>query len=257
MRTETEMIAYALEVDPRLLPWIPELLADFHELGSNAASIVGVLKDLGLPASAQVVDLGCGKGAVTVAIAKAFGCQVEGIELFAPFIDSCRQRATAAGVQRLCRFHHADILTLAGRTEPADVAVYAALGDVLGPLEESIGVIRCFVRRGGLILICDGYVQQDGTSDFPGFEDCRSPEDTRRRLTSHGDALRREVVESNDLSATYAQEVAQIRKRARALAVRHPELEADLTRYVEHQRQAYAYMVANFVPAIWVLERGA
>jgi len=257
MRSETEMIAYALEVDPRLLPWIPEILADFDELGSNAALIVEVLKEFRLLASARVVDLGCGKGAVAVAIAEAFGCRVEGIELFEPFIDSCRRRADAAGVPHLCKFRHANILKLAGQTEPVDVAVYAALGDVLGPLEETIGVIRRFVRTGGLILFCEGYIKDGGTSDFPGFKDCSSHEETLRRLQSHGDGLRREVIEPIDHAEAYAREIAQIRRRAERLAERCPDLSAELTQYVENQRREYAYMAANVVPAIWVLQRNA
>ena len=257
MRTETEMIAYALEIDPRLLPWIPELLSDFDELGSNAALIVEVLGDLGLPASARVADLGCGKGAVAVAIAKAFGCRVDGIELFQPFVDSCLQRAAAAGVSELCSFRRADILKLAGRTEPADVAVYAALGDVLGPLDETIGVIRRFVRPGGFILICEGYIKDGGTSDFPGFEDSASREETLRRLQSHGDVLKHELIEPIDHSEAYAREIAQIQRRVENLADRHPELEAEFMKYFENQRREYEYMAANVVPAIWALQRGA
>lgn len=256
-RTETEMVAYALEVDPGLLPWIPELLSDFDELGSDAAPIVEILRELDVSASTRVVDLGCGKGAVAVAIAKELGCRVEGIELFEPFIESCRHRAASAGVSDLCSFRHADILKLAGRTEPFDVAVFAALGDVLGPLDDSIGVIRRFVRPGGFMLICDGYIKDGGTSGFPGFESYASRDETLRRLQSHGDALRREMIEPTDHSEAYAREIAQIEKRAEGLAARRPELKADVMRYLENQRREYAHLETNFVSAIWMLERGA
>ena len=39
MRSEHEMIAYALEADTALLPYLPELLADLEELGGNAEAI--------------------------------------------------------------------------------------------------------------------------------------------------------------------------------------------------------------------------
>lgn len=60
--TADEMVAYALEAPPELLPFLPELLADLDELGSDAAQIAGILRDLPLPPTTQVVDLGCGKG---------------------------------------------------------------------------------------------------------------------------------------------------------------------------------------------------
>lgn len=57
MRSEAEMVAYALEVQPALLPFIPELLADLNELGSDSELLVRVLNDLRLPPSAKVIDL--------------------------------------------------------------------------------------------------------------------------------------------------------------------------------------------------------
>ena len=256
MRTETEMIAYALEIDPALLPWIPDLLSDFDALGGNAALIVEGLAALDLPAASRVVDLGCGKGAVAVAIAKALGHRVDGIDLFAPFVDSARDRAAAAGVADRCRFRHGDILALAGETEPADAAVYAALGDVLGSLEDTVGVIRRYVRPGGFLLIDEGYLKDGATAAVPGYEG-GSREDTRRRLLAHGDTLVGETVETRDQSPVYAQELAQIEARATALAAHRPELAADLTAYVAHQREAYRYLAANVVPSVWTLQRRA
>ena len=256
MRTETEMIAYALEVDPQLLPWMPEILADFDALGSDANAIVQVLRMLDLPPSVRVVDLGCGKGAVAVAIARAIGCAVEGIELFAPFVEACRDRAIAAGVSGLCRFRHADILKVAGRIQPADVAIHAALGDVLGPPDDTVGVVRRFVRPGGLILVSDGYVKDGGSADFPGFGAVGSRTDMQQRLQAHGDVLKHEVVQQADCTDAYGRELAQIRARVERLAAHRPDLADALMRYLDNQAREYAYLAANINPAIWVLQRG-
>ena len=137
MRSEQEMIAYALVVDPELLPLIPDLLADLDELGSDAELIIEVLADLRLPNSTRVIDLGCGKGAIAVKIAAMLGFHVDGIDLFEPFIIGCRERAAVAGVSDHCRFQCADILKIVDAIEPTDIAIFAALGDVLGPLEVS------------------------------------------------------------------------------------------------------------------------
>jgi len=257
MRSETEMVAYALEVEAELLPWIPELLADFEELGSNTTLIVEGLQGLHLTPSARVFDLGCGKGAVSLAIARTVGCRVEGIELFEPFVQTCVERAAAAGLSDLCRFHHGDVLKLASRVEPADAAVLAALGDVLGPPETTVAVVRQFVRPGGHMLLYDGYVKDGGARGAPGFEAATSRAEALQRLQTHGDLLTREIIDQSDLPAAYAREVAQIQRRAKALAERHPDLKAELIRYADDQRRAYAYMEENYVPALFVLQRGA
>ena len=56
MRSEDEMVAYALETHTALLPYLPELLADLQELGSDAEAITRVLGDLNLTKSTTVVD---------------------------------------------------------------------------------------------------------------------------------------------------------------------------------------------------------
>ncbi len=61
IRSEDEMVAYALEIHPSLLPYLPELLADLGELGSDAQAIAGILNNINLPGSTSVVDLGCGR----------------------------------------------------------------------------------------------------------------------------------------------------------------------------------------------------
>lgn len=56
-----DMVARALEAPAELLPFLPELLADVDELGSDSKQIVSILRELPLPAGARVVDVGCGK----------------------------------------------------------------------------------------------------------------------------------------------------------------------------------------------------
>jgi len=69
-----------------LLRYLPELLADFEELGSDAKVIAGVLDDLNPTKSTIVVDLRCGKGAVAVEVAEDLNLKVSGVDLFEPFI---------------------------------------------------------------------------------------------------------------------------------------------------------------------------
>ena len=110
MRSAEEMIAYALEMDVSLLPFAAELLVDFEELGSDPELIVDVIRELDLPDGACVIDLGSGKGAVTLEIAREIGCETVGVELFEPFVRSARALAESVGVARHCRLVHGDEL---------------------------------------------------------------------------------------------------------------------------------------------------
>ncbi len=250
------MVAYALEMDPALLPYASELLADLDVLGSDVEVIVAAVAGLEL-GPATVVDLGSGKGAVAIALARELGLSVHGIELFEPFVDIARRSAAAAGVSDTCRFSHGDIATMAGTMPPVDVAVFAALGDVLGPLDVTVGIIREYVRPGGFIVINDSCRRDGSTESFPGFENTGTPSETRSWLTAHGDDLIAEIIESDIEvdSGDGIDEGALLAARAHDLARRHPELESQLRAFVNDQLAEYEYLDRHTVGAVWVLRR--
>lgn len=251
-RSEDEMVAYALEAHPALLPYLPELLADLEELGSDARAITNVLHDLNLTQSASVIDLGCGKGAVAVEVAEDLNLKVLGVDLFEPFIRSCRELAEIRGVSEVCHFVHGDILKLIGNIDPGDVVILAALGDVLGPLDQTVAVIRQYAKPGGYIVISDGYIKDGGSSDFPGFEQYAEHDDMIARLTACGDTFVSEIIEEVDFNRGEDELIAA---RARALAAQRPEIAADIMDYAEAQAREYDFLDENFVSAIWVLKR--
>jgi len=252
MRSEDEMVAYALETHPELLPYVPELLADLGELGGDARAITRVLDELNLAASASVVDLGCGKGAVAVDVAESLNLKVLGIDLFEPFIKSCKELAELRGVSELCHFIHGDILKLVGHIDPRDVVIFAALGDVLGPLEQTVSVVRQYAKPGGYIAICDGFIKDGGSSDFPGFEQYAERDDMVAQLTACGDTL---VSESTEAASFDTGEAEMIAARARTIAAQRPEIAADVLNFAETQAAEYDFLHENFIAAIWVLKR--
>lgn len=262
MRTDEEMVAYALEVDPQLLPYIDELLADLEELGSDAIEIAAVLEDLGVDVSSSVIDLGSGKGYCAVEIADETGALVTGIELFEPFVISSRELAETADVADRVTFIHGNIGALAGTLPPADAIVFAAMGDVLGPLDETVGIIRQYVKPGGYMVISDVFVKPGGNSDYPGFENYAPHAATQRRLTAHGDVLLREILgadddeeDDEDEDEVWVDEVDLIRQRAATVASQHPEMAAAIEKFVESQAAEGEFIDENMTDALWVLRR--
>jgi cyclopropane fatty-acyl-phospholipid synthase-like methyltransferase len=261
MRSKEEMIAYALEVDPELLPFLPELLADLDELGSDAEQLCDVIEALQLQPTARILDAGCGKGSTSFAIASRLGLCVHGIDLFAPFVEACQREARKRGLEALCTFACADIQAEVGAMEPFDVVIYAALGDVLGPLDQTMKLIRQFVRPGGFVIINDDYRKEGtyvGEKAHEGYDNYVCYDETIKRLTAHGDVLVREVEEAHDEMVEDNEEVnAHIRRRAEAIATRHPEWKDALEAFVAEQQASCDYMEDQLVAMIWVLQRTA
>lgn len=121
---DKKKLAEALAVAPEILPYFSALLADIRVLGSWPEEIIELLRSVELPRrSTKVLDLGCGKGAVTLPIAEELRFRVRAVDLFPPFIEEARERAEKRGVAHLCRYEVGDIRDVLKEGGSYDVAI--------------------------------------------------------------------------------------------------------------------------------------
>jgi SAM-dependent methyltransferase len=251
-----QQIARSLETTVELLPFLPELLVDLWALGCSVETIVDLLRplELGDP-ERRVFDVGCGKGAVAVSVAKALGCSVYGVDGFEPFIDEARERAKAAGVAELCTFECGDMREAVKQVRDHDVAIYAAHGPMLAG-RPCVETLRRCVRSGGYIVVDDGFLIDGVESKPPGYEDHLPHDQTVAAMTAHGDHLVEEVIMSpEEWHADDDRINDSILWRAEALAVRHPEASSQLEEYVRGQQRECETLKAIHIPATWLLRR--
>ncbi len=248
-------IAAALEATPEQLPFIPELLADLWVLGASLDVIVELLRPLGLPRSTRVLDAGSGKGAVAITLARQFGFRVLGVDGFRPFVDEARQQADARGVSDLCQFKVGDLREALPRQHDFDVVIYAALGGILGTVDQCVGLLRQPVRPGGYMVIDDGFLAGTEGIRQPGYESYVPHDETLTLLTAHGDEVLREVViPVDDVREVNRRQMELIRKRAEGLSRQHPDAADSLARYVERQERECALLETEVVGAVWLLQ---
>jgi len=250
-------LAEAFQVPLELLPFVPELLADLWDLGGWHDVILDLLRPINLVAErTRVLDVGCGKGAVSIPLAKEHGFRVHGIDFFEPFVHDARSRAAEHGVQHLCTFELADIRDAVDWHRDFDVAVYASVGGVLGSLSQCIQRLRQSVRSGGYIVLDDGYLAGPERPARNGWGHYVSYEETLEQLSAHGDDLLQEVrIPAEDMRAMDQRYLEAITRRAREIAARHPELAAALASHVEWQRvegEAWETWVES---AVWLLRK--
>ncbi len=249
-------VAYTLEAPPALLPLLPHLLADLRALGASPEAVVDLLRPLSLAPEARVLDLGCGKGAVAVALAEALAMRVVGVDAMAAFVEAARAWAEARGVAGRCRFVCADLRDHLHPAVPFDVLVYAALGDVLGPLDATVRALRPAVRPGGYLVIDDAFLVEEGSPPH-GYEGYAGRVETQRRLTAAGDEIVREVyLAPAGMQAVNRWNNARIGERAAELTRRYPEQAALIEAYVRRQERESEVLETAVVPALWLLRRG-
>lgn len=94
----------------------------------------------------RVIDVGCGPGHYSTALAAAGASDVVGLDFAAGMIDLARRHAKQRGVQDRCRFLLADLVDYAGG-EPFDYAVVMGLMDYAAQPRQVIEKVLSLTRR--------------------------------------------------------------------------------------------------------------
>ncbi len=256
MRTTDEIVAEAMGAVPELLPLLPDLFADFTALGGWPDEVVEMLRDrTDLPIRAEVVDLGCGKGATVVAIARELGHRALGVDLFEPFLEAGAQAAVAAGVERLVSFRRSDLRDVTSSTERFDVAVFGALGaGLFGSHADCVGALRQCVRPGGYMAISDGFLVRAPASVPSGCEYYRPHDETVRQLTQHGDSLEAETVIPVERLGS-DEDLRLLRAAVDRLLDSVPERRQELKAFMDTQRREVEFIEKKTREVVWLLRR--
>lgn len=250
-------ISNAFECDPELLPYMPELVADLWALGSLPDTYVELLQTLNHRYFRKgVLDLGCGKGAVSITLARELGFKAVGIDMCKPFLEEAERKAAEYGVSELCRFEYGDIREYVKQERDFDLVVYASLGSVLGGFAEIAEKLRNCIRPGGYMLIDGGFLKDSASNIGKRYRHYVSHDETVELLTPPGVALVCECIISDEktwnLNLRY---IWAISRRADMIAAEHPELAERFSRYIQSQQEECKIIKDRFTGSIWILCR--
>jgi SAM-dependent methyltransferase len=165
--TEEKLVRSLSWETTELLPFLPYLLQDFWELGSDPDVMVELINEyVSISDKTRVLDLACGKGAVSVKVAQKLRVKVKGIDLMPEFIEYAVQKAKEYDVDNLCEFLIDDINEAVKTERDYDCVVFGAAGvDVLGGAEEALNKLKGTVIPGGYILIEEGYIPDESNRE--------------------------------------------------------------------------------------------
>lgn len=249
MSTVEEKLAKSLTAESvELIPYLPYLLQDLWELGSSPPDIISLItKHADVSGQPTVLDLACGKGAVSIQLAKELGCQTKGIDLIPEFIDFAQKKAQEYAVEHLCTFVVGDINKVITVEQDYDIVVLGAVGDVLGTPAQTIRILKRTVKRRGYILIGDAYARTDASIN------CISRESWLTLFDKAGVTLLGEKISAaTECKQTNDQQQAAIVLRANELTEKYPDKAALFDRYLQCQ-QAECDELENEVSAVTML----
>lgn len=144
-------------------------------------------------APSRVLDVGCGIGGTSVALAER-GHRVLGIAPEPPLIDYARALAADRGVAGRCEFRAARLQDLPADAGPFDVVLSQESLQYIHPLEEAMRRIAALTRPGGRVVVGDQVLRELRYRNLCQFHDSAgilaAAEAAGLRLVHHGDVTR-------------------------------------------------------------------
>lgn len=133
--------------------YIPELLQGLWELGSVPEYITRLIERNIKTKCPNVIDLGCGKGAVLVKIAKMIDIKAIGVDIVPEFIEEANKYVKDYGVTDKIIFKTEDIIETIKSTPKQDIVIYGYDSEILGYLDSTLRELtNCIMADGYIIL---------------------------------------------------------------------------------------------------------
>lgn len=244
-----------------LLPFLPYLLQDFWELGSDPEVMRDLIqKHVDLSPNTKVLDLACGKGAVSINIAESLKVKIKGIDILPEFIEYAVKKAKEHGVADLCEFIVNDINEAVKTEKDYDIVIFGASGIVLGEPSEMLRKLKSVIKPDGYILIDEGFLPDNvKQSDIK----CNSYEFlTEKQWAALFKEAGLEVIEtasdkSSELPASGDRDagMAFITARANELIAKHPDKKNIFEGYVRGQQNEYDDLENTLICVTWILRK--
>lgn len=250
MSTTEETLARSLTAESTMLIMhLPYLLQDLWELGSDPAEIETMLRaHADMTPKSKILDLACGKGAVSVRLAKAFGCKVKGVDLLDDFVRVARDKAAENKVKRLCVFECADVNDAVMREKGYDVVVFGAAGDVLGTPQQMLANLKKVLKKGGYAVLDDAYATTPET-------DYKTLLEWHAEFEQAGfDIVEQTLVDLDRLAAINTENQLYITKRADELKRAFPEKANLFQGYVDSQQAECDDLAGALQGVTWLLK---
>ncbi len=151
--------------DKELFPYLPYILQDVWEFGADPDAVIRLInKHFAHTAGLKVLDLGCGKGAVSIKVSQKLGCSCHGIDAIPEFIEFARHKAAELNVDHLCTFETADIRQRVNDLSGFNIILLGAIGPVFGDYFHTLTTLKRCMNQNGVFVIDDGYIED--SSDF-------------------------------------------------------------------------------------------
>lgn len=256
--------------NPDIFPYLPYILQDSWGIGASFEDIKTLIeKHFETTQGLKVLDLGCGKGAVSIQLAQALGCSCVGIDGMPEFIDEARTKASQRNVNQLCAFLHADIRLVVEGFTGYDIIILGAIGPVLGNYYQTLSRLKHCLSEKGIIIIDDGYLpdtmlqsdnsiqnkelsennpQNKNTENDQINYTAFGKEEILKQASDAGFLLKEEIVMKSDTIINSNQKIFEaLKRRCEELIHQHPSQKKIFEQYIKAQEGENSNLENNLI----------
>lgn len=229
--------------DVALFPFLPYIFQDVWEIGASPEIVVDLIKKHSSNYSAlRLLDLGCGKGAVSIKIAKELGCNCIGIDALEAFISQANNKAMRQAVNDLCEFKTGDIRQEIKNLRNFNIVLLGAIGPVFGDYYSTLTAVKPCLAQNGIIIIDDGYIEDDSSFRHPLIE---KKSIILKQISKAKMQLIDELIVSKEaIKESEANLFPSIEKRCRELINKYPSKKQLFINYINKQKKEN-YLLEN------------
>ena len=249
MKSLEESVVIAMDTtDTAIFPYLPYILQDFWEIGTSSQEVITLLKRQKLNhAQLEVLDLGCGKGAVSIELANKLGYHCLGIDGIKEFISEANDAAKGRMVDTLCKFRVGDIRKEIADLGKYDIIILGAIGQVFGNYYETLTTMLPHLKDSGIIIIDDGYIENnDGIS---GASVLLHQVDKAGMIICDEIRADQEVFDNNE------EDLQLLVQRCEELKIKYPEKASLFQSYIENQKKEYTALEKDIVCSLMLIKR--
>lgn len=255
MESMEQSVVKAMDgIDAQIFPFLPYILQDLWEIGSDPEEVIGLIKSHSVDyTSIRMLDLGCGKGAVSIKVASALGCHCVGIDGIGEFIEFAKRKAEEFGVSSLCMFKTDDIRLAVKKLTGFDIIFLGSIGPVFGDYYQTLTTLSDCLKPNGFFIISDAYI--DDASNFsPPLLQKRSS--IMEQITEAGMKLIDEITGDLDEIKSMSDDMfPRIKRRCQELIERYPENKKLFEDYIKEQEKENEILENKIICSTMVISR--
>ncbi len=239
--------------EARLFPHLPHLLQDVWEIGASPRHLIELIEKSKLAGGINsALDLGCGKGAVSIQLAKRFGWRVSGIDAMPAFINEANERSREHGTVERCTFEVDDIREAVHRQRGYSLVILGSIGPVLGSIGQTLNAVKQCLTNPGYVLLDDGYKKGKVTTSMHDIPDRAQ---ALAEIVGNGfDIIDEFIYDPEEIKASDVEIFESIKRRALELQLKYPQEKAVLEKYIQDQIRENYVLENEYVCVTWLLK---